>query len=31
LDLAGEIEAWRDDLIQYGVEQLAGDSSDPND
>jgi death-on-curing protein len=31
LDLAGEIEEWRDDLIQYGVEQLTGDSSDPND
>ena len=31
LDLAGEIEEWRDDLIQYGIEQLTGDSSDPND
>jgi death-on-curing protein len=31
LDLAGEIEEWRDDLIQYGVEQLTDDSSDPND
>lgn len=31
LDLAGEIEEWRDDLIQYGIEQLTDDSSDPND
>lgn len=31
LNLAGEIEDWRDDLIQYGVEQLTGDPSDPND
>jgi len=30
LDLAGEIEAWRDDLIELGIEQLTGDSSDPN-
>ena len=29
LDLAGEIEAWRDDLIQYGIDQLTGDSADP--
>ncbi|MFC6721612.1 type II toxin-antitoxin system death-on-curing family toxin [Halobacteriaceae archaeon SHR40] len=29
--LAGEIEKWRDDLIQYGIEQLTDDSSDPND
>jgi len=31
LDLAGEIEAWRDDLIRYGVDQLANESSEPND
>jgi death-on-curing protein len=31
LDLVGEIEEWREDLIQYGIEQLTGDSSDPND
>lgn len=31
LDLEGEIEEWRDDLIQYGIAQLTGDSSDPND
>jgi len=31
LDLAGEIEAWRDDLIRYGVDQLTGDSAEPND
>ena len=31
LDLAEEIEEWREDLIQYGVERLTDDSSDPND
>ncbi|TKX87957.1 type II toxin-antitoxin system death-on-curing family toxin [Halorubrum sp. SS5] len=31
IDLAGEIEAWREDLIQYGIDELTGDSSDPND
>ena len=31
LDLAGEIEAWRDDLIRYGIDQLTNDSADPND
>jgi len=31
LDLAGEIEEWRDELVQYGLDQLTGDSSDPND
>ena len=31
MDLVGEIEEWRDDLIQYGIEQLTDDSSDPND
>ena len=31
LDLAGEIETWRDDLVRYGVDQLTGDSSEPND
>ncbi|WP_246998392.1 type II toxin-antitoxin system death-on-curing family toxin [Halosolutus gelatinilyticus] len=31
IDLAGEIEQWRDDLIQYGLNELTGDSSDPND
>ncbi len=30
LDLAGEMEEWRDDLVQYGIDQLTGDSSDPN-
>jgi len=30
LDLAGEIKAWRDDLIQYGINRLTDDSSDPN-
>jgi len=31
LDLIGEIEDWREDLIQYGLEELTDDSSDPND
>jgi death-on-curing family protein len=31
LDLAGEIADWRDALIQYGLDQLTGDPSDPND
>ena len=31
LDLRGEIEDWREDLIQYGLEQLTDDPSDPND
>lgn len=28
LDLAGEIELWREDLLQYGIEQLTGDQKD---
>ncbi|WP_058367345.1 type II toxin-antitoxin system death-on-curing family toxin [Haloparvum sedimenti] len=31
LDLAGEIEEWREELVRYGLDQLTGDSSDPND
>ncbi len=31
LNLPGEIEKWRDDLIQYGIEELTDSSSDPND
>nr|WP_321168409.1 type II toxin-antitoxin system death-on-curing family toxin [Halorubrum sp. JWXQ-INN 858] len=31
LDLAGEIEEWRDELVRHGLDQLTGDSSDPND
>mgnify|MGYP000728306709 CR=1 FL=1 len=31
LDLVGEIEQWRDDLLQYGVEQLTGETTDQND
>jgi len=31
LDLIGEIEDWREDLIEYGLEQLNDDLSDPND
>jgi death-on-curing protein len=30
LDLAGEIDEWGNDLIQYGIEQLTDDPSDPN-
>lgn len=30
MDLAGEIEEWREDLVQYGLNQLLNDSSDPN-
>lgn len=30
-DLAGEIEAWRDELVRYGLSELTDDSSDPND
>lgn len=26
-----QIEAWRENLLQYGVDELTGDSSDPND
>jgi death-on-curing protein len=31
IDLADEIEEWRDDLIRYGLDELTGGSSDPND
>lgn len=31
LDLAGEIERWREDLLQYGIEQLTGDSGEQKD
>ncbi len=31
IDLAGAIEEWRDDLIRYGLDELTGGSSDPND
>jgi len=31
LDLAGEIERWREDLLQYGIAQLTGDSGDQKD
>jgi death-on-curing protein len=31
IDLTGEIEAWREELIQYGIDELTGGSSDPND
>ncbi|WP_256403616.1 type II toxin-antitoxin system death-on-curing family toxin [Halorubrum salinum] len=31
IDLPGAIEEWREDLIRFGVDELTGDSSDPND
>ena len=31
LDLAGEIDEWRDELVRYGLAELTGDSSDPNE
>jgi death-on-curing protein len=31
IDLASEIGEWRDDLIRYGLDELTGSSSDPND
>lgn len=31
LDLAREIDEWRDELVQYGLDKLTGDSVDPND
>lgn len=31
MDLAGEIEAWRDELVQHGLDELTGGRSDPND
>jgi len=30
-DLAEEIEQWREDLIQFGLSELTGESRDPND
>ena len=31
IDLAREIEEWRDELVHYGMEQLTDESPDPND
>ncbi|WP_336035366.1 type II toxin-antitoxin system death-on-curing family toxin [Halobacterium yunchengense] len=31
LDLAGEVERWREDLLEYGIEQLTGESDDQKD
>jgi death-on-curing protein len=31
LDLAGEIDEWRDEPVKYGLDRLTDDSSDPND
>jgi len=31
IDLAEEIEQWRDELVRHGLEQLTDEPSDPND
>ncbi|MFC6989001.1 type II toxin-antitoxin system death-on-curing family toxin [Haloplanus sp. GCM10025708] len=31
IDLAEEIERWRDELVRHGLEQLTDEPSDPND
>lgn len=31
IDLSAEIDSWREDLLQYGLDELAERSSDPND
>lgn len=31
IDLVGEIERWRADLIRYGLSELTDDTSGPND
>lgn len=31
IDLPGAIEHWRDDLIQYGLDELTDEQEDPND
>ena len=31
IDLACELDAWRDELVRYGLDQLTGESSNPND
>jgi len=31
IDLEGEIEAWRDDLVQFGLDELSDDPRDQND
>ena len=31
IDLKGEVEEWQEALIEYGLEQLTDDSSNPND
>jgi hypothetical protein len=30
-NLAEAIDQWRDDLIQFGLSELTGESRDPND
>lgn len=30
-DLADDIEAWREDLLEYGLDRLTGDREYPND
>ncbi|MBB6645382.1 type II toxin-antitoxin system death-on-curing family toxin [Halobellus ruber] len=31
IELAEEIEQWRDELVRHGIERLIHESSDPND
>jgi len=31
IDLADEIGQWREDLLQYGLDELTEESTDPND
>lgn len=31
LELAAEIDDWREDLVQFGVDELTGGRDDPND
>jgi death-on-curing protein len=31
IDLVDEIGEWRDDLVRYGLDELTGSSSEPND
>ena len=31
IELPGEVEQWREELIRYGLDELTGDSDDAND
>jgi death-on-curing protein len=31
IDLSEVVEQWRGDLVEYGLDRLADDGSDPND